>query len=58
MFVRGFPGATIDDIRFADCVFSGVTHTEVLEGAGTVTFRNVTIRPAQATRARNSPTSK
>ena len=54
LYVRGFPGATIDNIRFADCTFRGVEKAEVLSGAGTVTFRNVTIEPAQKPRALNS----
>ncbi|MBK8477689.1 MAG: glycoside hydrolase family 88 protein [Opitutaceae bacterium] len=54
LYVRGFPGATIDNIRFADCTFRGVTKTEVLSGAGTVIFRNVTIEPAQKPAALNS----
>ena len=55
MYVRGFPGATIDDIKFTDCTFKGIETTEVLNGAGTVTLRNVTIEPAKKSRALNSP---
>ena len=44
------PGATIDDIKFTDCTFKGITTTEVLEGAGTVTLKNVTIEPAKKSR--------
>ncbi len=55
MYIRGFPGATIDGIKFADCMFKGITTTEVLEGAGTVILRNVNIEPAKKSRALNSP---
>ena len=55
MYVRGFPGATIDGIKFADCTFKGIQTAEVLDGAGTVTLRNVTIEPANKSRALNSP---
>ena len=54
MYIRGFPGATIDDIKLTDCTFKGITTTEVLEGAGTVTLKNVTIEPAKKSRALNS----
>jgi hypothetical protein len=57
MFVRGFPGATIDGIQFVDCNFQGVETTEVLDGAGTIVFRNVTIAPARKTKALNSPSA-
>jgi len=56
LFVRGFPGATIDGIRFSDCSFLGLTEAEVLEGAGQVSFRNVKLVPAKMTRSTNSPT--
>ncbi len=55
LFVRGFPGATIDGIEFAGCRFQGLEAPEVLDGAGTVTFRNTTLAPARTTRALNSP---
>jgi len=57
MFIRGVPGATVDGIRFSDCAFSGVEMTEVLSGAGTVTFRNVSIEPLREARSLNSPTA-
>jgi unsaturated rhamnogalacturonyl hydrolase len=55
MYVRGFPGATIDGIKFTDCTFKGIQTAEVLGGADTVTLRNVTIEPAKKFRALNSP---
>lgn len=54
LYVRGFPGATIDGLRFSDCRFSGVEEAEVLSGAGSVVFRNVTIEPAKKVRSANS----
>ncbi len=54
LHVRGFPGATIDGIRFRDCEFGGVEQAEVLWGAGTVVFERVSIIPAKKVEGRNS----
>lgn len=45
MYVVSFPGAEIDGISFSNCVFRGITNTEVLDTSGTVSFRNVVIEP-------------
>jgi len=59
MYIVGFEGAIVDNIRFTDCTFSGVSETEVLRHAGTVTFSNVTIEPAKKPRSLNTvPASK
>lgn len=58
MWIAGFAGATIDNIRFNDCVFRGVEATEQVQHAGSISFRNVTIEPAQKGRSRNSPVAK
>jgi polygalacturonase len=55
MWVVGFPGVTIDDIRFKNCTFRGVEATEVLNHAGSFSFENVTIEPAKRGRSLNSP---
>jgi polygalacturonase len=57
MWIVGYPGAVIDNVRFADCVFRGVEQTERLSYAGSVTFSNVTIEPAKKSRSLNSPTT-
>ena len=54
MWIAGFPAATIDGVRFANCTFSGVESTEVLSHAGSISFRNVTIEPAAKGRSKNS----
>lgn len=54
MWIAGFKGATVDDIRFADCTFAGVEATEVLSFAQSISFRNVTIEPAKKARSANS----
>jgi unsaturated rhamnogalacturonyl hydrolase len=54
MWIAGFKGATVEDIRFADCTFSGVEATEVLSFAQSISFRNVTIEPAKKARSANS----
>jgi unsaturated rhamnogalacturonyl hydrolase len=58
MWVAGFPGAVIDDIRFSDCAFRGVESSEVMQNAGSISFRNVTIEPAKKGRSLNSPDAK
>jgi hypothetical protein len=58
MWIAGFPGAVIEDIRFADCAFRGVESSEVVQNAGAISFRNVTIEPASKGRSRNSPEAK
>jgi polygalacturonase len=55
MWVVGFPGAVIDDIRFRDCTFRGVESAEVLNNTGSFSFENVTIEPAKKGRSLNSP---
>jgi unsaturated rhamnogalacturonyl hydrolase len=54
LYVRGFAGAVIDDIRIANSAFSGVTETEVVSHAGAISYRNVTITPARASRPANT----
>ena len=56
MYIRGFEGAIVDNIRISNSTFSGVTDTEVVSHTGTVTLTNVTIIPAKASRSRNSIT--
>jgi polygalacturonase len=58
MWIAGFPGAVIDDIRFTDCVFRGVESSEQAIEAGSILFKNVTIEPATKGRSRNSPGAK
>ncbi|HEY0174501.1 MAG TPA: glycoside hydrolase family 28 protein [Pyrinomonadaceae bacterium] len=55
LYVVGFPGVTIDDIRFKNCTFRGVETAEVLNHAGSFGFENVTIEPVKKGRSLNSP---
>ena len=55
MWVVGFPGVVIDDIRFVDCTFRGVETSEMMNHAGSFSFENVTIEPAKRGRSLNSP---
>lgn len=55
MWIAGFSGVTIEDIRFTDCTFRGIEATEVMHHAGSVSFKNVTIEPAKKGRSANSP---
>ncbi|MBO0860775.1 MAG: glycoside hydrolase family 28 protein [Chloracidobacterium sp.] len=58
MWIAGFPGATIEGIRFTDCLFRGVETSEFVQNAGAISFKNVTIEPANKGRSRNSPQTK
>lgn len=53
-FVRGYEGATIDNIQMKNCSFTGVTSTEVIQNAGRFVFDNVTIKPAVEVRSLHS----
>jgi unsaturated rhamnogalacturonyl hydrolase len=55
MWIVGFPGVTIENVRFSDCTFRGVDAAEVMNYAGAVSFKNVTIEPAKKNRSSNSP---
>ncbi|MBI5382935.1 MAG: glycoside hydrolase family 88 protein [Opitutae bacterium] len=55
LWIAGFPGATIDRVRFNDCTFRGVETAERMQHAGSIEFRNVTIEPAKKGRSLNSP---
>jgi unsaturated rhamnogalacturonyl hydrolase len=55
LWVKGFPGAVIDGLHFVDSVFRGLESAEVLQHAGLVELRNVTLEPAAKARSLNSP---
>ncbi|HZB43746.1 MAG TPA: glycoside hydrolase family 28 protein [Pyrinomonadaceae bacterium] len=55
MWIVGFPGVRIDNIRFVNCTFRGVETAEVMNHAGSFSFENVTIEPAKKGRSLNSP---
>jgi rhamnogalacturonyl hydrolase YesR len=55
LWIAGFEGATIDNIRFTDCTFNNVTDTDLVLHAGRITFDRVTVEPAKKARSRNSP---
>jgi unsaturated rhamnogalacturonyl hydrolase len=54
LFVRGIKGGIIDHLRISDSSFSGVTETEVVEHAGSITLQRVTIQPARTVKGLNS----
>jgi unsaturated rhamnogalacturonyl hydrolase len=54
LFIRGFEGAIIDNIRISNSTFRGVTETEVVTHTGAISFKNVTIEPAKQVRGLNS----
>jgi unsaturated rhamnogalacturonyl hydrolase len=51
MFIRGFENSVIDNIRISNSTFRGVTDPEVINHAGSIMFRNVTIEPAKKERS-------
>jgi len=54
MWIASWPGAVIDDVRFVDCNFRGVETSEMLQNAGSISFRNVNIEPAKKGGSLNS----
>ena len=54
LYIRGFKGATIDNIRVKHSMFNGLTDPEVIQYAGKVTFDHVTLSPAKVQRSQNS----
>ncbi len=54
MWIAGFDGAVIDNIRFVDSQFAGVEAAEQLSAAGSVSFQRVSIEPAKKARSANS----
>jgi unsaturated rhamnogalacturonyl hydrolase len=51
LWIRGFEGAVIDGIRISNSTFKGVTATDVVSNAGTITLSNVTVEPATAVKS-------
>ncbi|MEO7598262.1 MAG: glycoside hydrolase family 88 protein [Opitutus sp.] len=54
MYIRGFEGAEVDNIRISNSTFNNVTETEVVQHAGSITLTHVTINPAKAAKSLNS----
>jgi len=54
MWIAGFEGATVTGVKFTNCTFRGVTDTDVVQAAGTITFDRVTVEPAKKGRSANS----
>ena len=54
MYIRGFEGAIIDNIRLSNSTFNNVTDPEVVTHAGTITLSHVTIQPAKPAKSLNS----
>lgn len=55
MWIDGFAKSTIEGVHFKNCDFRGVENAEVMGFAGSVSFQNVTIEPANKGRSHNSP---
>ncbi len=54
MYIRGFEGAVIDNIRISNSTFNNVTDTEVVTHAGSITLSHVTIQPAKPAKSLSS----
>jgi unsaturated rhamnogalacturonyl hydrolase len=57
MWIAGFPAATIDNIRLANCTFRGVETAESVFGAGMISLQNVVIESTKKARSLNSAPS-
>ncbi len=53
LWIVGIPNSTIENVRIANCTFQGVEGADVLAYTGDVSYRNVTVEPAQKPRASN-----
>ncbi len=58
MWIAGFPGSIIDDIRFLDCTFNGVETSEQIAEVGAISFKNVKIIPAKKSKSLNTVETK
>ena len=54
MWIAGFAAATIDGVKFVDCVFQGVEAAQLVSHARGISLVNTTIEPAKKTRSLNS----
>jgi polygalacturonase len=54
MWIVSFAGAIIEDVRFTNCTFRGLTASDVMQHAGAVVYNNVTLEPAGKARSLNS----
>ena len=54
MYIRGFEGAIIENIRISNSLFTGVTDTDLITHAGLITLNNVTVQPAKAAKSLNT----
>jgi len=53
-YIVGFDGVTIDNIRVANCTFSGVEATDVINHAGRIELDHVTIEPKEKPKSLSS----
>jgi len=54
LYIASFPQATVDDVRFEHCTFSGAKFPDRVDHAGTISFRDVTIAPVGKTKSLNT----
>jgi unsaturated rhamnogalacturonyl hydrolase len=54
MYLVSFAGAVIDDLRFINCTFRGLSMSDVVQHAGSISFKDVTLEPAKKSRSLNS----
>ena len=62
MYLRGFKGAPIEDVRVIDCDFNGVSKPDVIENVSGFWLHNVkengrVIEPAKTQKGTGSPSS-
>ncbi len=54
LYIRGFKGAIVDHIRISNSTFNGVTATDLIQHAGTITLDHITVTPAKSPPSLNS----
>jgi unsaturated rhamnogalacturonyl hydrolase len=54
MYLVRFAGAVIDDLRFINCTLRGLTASDVVQHAGSISFKDVTLEPAKKSRSLDS----
>jgi unsaturated rhamnogalacturonyl hydrolase len=54
IFIRGFPGAIVENVSIRNSRFIGLTETEVLQNAGSVLLENVDMIPAAEVQPRHT----
>lgn len=55
MWIVGFEGVLIENVKFVNCRFQGLTSPDVVNNTKSISFSNVSLEPAKKGRSANSP---